>query len=313
MIGKLKVEVGVAFTSKLEGMFKDMNLSQEMTNEFRKQQEELQPDTKVDFSVNVLTSTFWPTKVVGSEVKTCTYPPAIEITRERFTAYYLNRHNGRKLSWKANMGTADLKATFKGRRHEINVSTYGMVILLAFNDLEPGESLSYSDLQTITSIPEEDLVRNLQSLAVAPKTRLLSKKPMSKDVKPADRFSINEQFTSKYTRFRVGVVAGSKAENDKEKKETSDMLEKDRAHQIEAAVVRTMKQRKQLSHHELVVEVVEQLRNRFSPDMGGVKKRIESLIERDYLERVDGSRETYRYLVRIFFPLFFCVFRFEFN
>jgi len=119
---------------------------------------------------------------------------------------------------------------------------------------------------------------------------------MSKDVKPTDRFTVNDQFVSKFLRFRVGVVTANKAENDKEKKETSEMLDRERGHQIEAAVVRTMKQRKQLSHQDLVIEVVQQLRNRFAPDMGSVKKRIESLIEREYLERVEGSRETYRYL-----------------
>jgi len=293
------VEVGVAFTSKLEGMFKDMSLSEEMTSEFRHLEQDLgggAATNKIDMTVHVLTSTFWPAKVVGSEVKTCTYPPVVETVRDNFTRYYLNRHNGRKLIWKANMGNADIRATFKGRKYEFNTSTYGMVILLSFNDLRPGESLSYTDLKTITSIPEEELIRNLQSLAVAAKTRLLLKKPMSKDVKPTDRFTVNDQFVSKFLRFRVGVVTANKAENDKEKKETSEMLDRERGHQIEAAVVRTMKQRKQLSHQDLVIEVVQQLRNRFAPDMGSVKKRIESLIEREYLERVEGSRETYRYL-----------------
>lgn len=305
MLGKLKVEVGVAFTSRLEGMFKDMNLSEEMTGEFRRIQQEYgdgddgKGEQKIDLAVNVLTSTFWPTKTVGSDVKPCLYPPVIEAARESFTRYYLTRHNGRKLIWKPNMGTADLKATFKGRKHEISVSTYGMVILLAFNDLGSGETLSFADLKNITSIPDVDLVRNLQSLAVAPRTRLLLKKPMSKDVKPTDTFMINDQFTSKHTRFRVGVVAANKAETDKEKKETNESVEKDRGQQLEASIVRVMKQRKQLSHQELVIEVVEQMKHRFLPDVGSIKKRIESLIEREYLERMEGSRESYKYLVSI--------------
>lgn len=297
MIGKLKVEVGVAFTSKLEGMFKDMNLSEEMTGEFRRFQEDNGARNDIDLSVNILTSTFWPTKTVGTEVKPCTYPPVIEAARESFTQYYLGRHSGRRLTWKANMGTADIKATFKGRKHEINVSTFGTVILLAFNDLPAGGTLSYDELKTITSIPEEDLIRNLQSLAVAPKTRLLKKSPMSKDVKPTDVFSVNEGFSSKQIRFRVGLVAANKAENDKEKKDTKESVEKDRGHQIEAAIVRIMKQRKTFNHQRLVIEVVEQMKSRFSPDMGSVKKRIESLIEREYLRRVEGSRDTYEYLV----------------
>jgi cullin 3 len=303
MIGKLKMEVGVAFTTKLEVMFKDMNVSEEMVKEFREYRSAASPSpsSNIDLSVNVLNSVFWPTKVVGQvETKSCTYPPIIESVRQQFSSYYHTRHNGRKLLWKGNMGQAVIKATFKGTRHEITVSTYGMVILLAFND---HASLSYSDLQTLTQIPEEDLIRNLQSLAVVPKTRLLTKTPMSKDVKPTDVFSINDSFSSKFVRFRVGVVAGNKAENDKEKRETADMVEKDRSHQIEASIVRTMKQRKELGHQDLVVEVIGQLRNRFAPDLGSLKKRIESLIERDYLERVEGSRETYRYLVCYYFRI----------
>jgi cullin 3 len=36
---------------------------------------------------------------------------------------------------------------------------------------------------------------------------------------------------------------------------------------------------------------------RFRPDLGMLKKTIESLIEREYLERIEGAdRPTYRYL-----------------
>lgn len=301
MISKLKVEVGVAFTSRLEGMFKDMNLSAEMTDEYRKVRAEngASREPGIDLGINVLTPTFWPSKLIGSEPKTCIYPPAIEVVRESFNKYYLNRHTGRKLTWKPNMGTADLRATFKGRKHEFNVPTFGMVILLAFNDLPQGQDrLSFEDLRAITAIPKADLIRNLQSLAVVAKTRLLLKTPMSKDVKPTDVFEVNDQFTSKQIRFKVNIVAGTnRAENEREKKETDERLAAERKHMIEAAVVRTMKQRKQLSHQELVMEVVDQLKARFPPEMKFIKTRIESLIEREYLERVEGSRETYRYLV----------------
>lgn len=46
-----------------------------------------------------------------------------------------------KLTWR--QGTADVKATFKGRKHEVNVSTYGMAILLVYNDVPVGESLTF--------------------------------------------------------------------------------------------------------------------------------------------------------------------------
>lgn len=44
MIGKLKLEVGVAFTSRMEGMFKDMNISEDLTSEFRRHKARLDED-----------------------------------------------------------------------------------------------------------------------------------------------------------------------------------------------------------------------------------------------------------------------------
>lgn len=44
MIGKLKLEVGVAFTSRMEGMFKDMNISEDLTSEFKKLQSQMEED-----------------------------------------------------------------------------------------------------------------------------------------------------------------------------------------------------------------------------------------------------------------------------
>jgi hypothetical protein len=57
---------------------------------------------------------------------------------------------------------ADLKANFGDKKHELNVSTYQMVILLLFNE---ADSLTYNEILHATSIPPGDLKRSLQSLA----------------------------------------------------------------------------------------------------------------------------------------------------
>ena len=64
---------------------------------------------------------------------------------------------------------------------------------------------------------------------------------------------------------------------------------------LEAAAVRIMKSRKELSHAELVNEVMRQTLL-FHPTGRDVKAVIEGLIEREFLERVEGSANTYRYL-----------------
>lgn len=41
------------------------------------------------------------------------------------------------------MGSADVRATFKARTHDLNVSTFALVILLLFENLDDGEFLTY--------------------------------------------------------------------------------------------------------------------------------------------------------------------------
>jgi cullin 3 len=313
MITKMKIELGNNFTIKLENMFKDMTLSEELTNDYRKRVAGLgDADPKrVDLSVNVLTQMSWPLEAFKANAEddpegkvSIIYAPEVERVKNGFEAFYYGKHNGRKLTWQTNMGDADIKATFasktggKSRVHDINCSTYSMLILLLFNDTTPGVSLTLEEIQAKTNIPTNALCRNLQSLAVAPKTRFLIKEPMSRDVKPGDRFSFNENFTSKFTRIKVGVVSvGNKVESDKERKETEKKNDDSRGFAIEAAVVRIMKSRKELPHAQLLQQTIEVLTSQFKPDVNMIKKRIESLIEREYLERMDEAPvPSYRYL-----------------
>jgi cullin 3 len=60
--------------------------------------------------------------------------------------------------------------------------------------------------------------------------------------------------------------------------------------------VRIMKSRKTLSHNELVSETIKLLQQRFMASPVVIKKRIESLIEREYLERGRDDRKLYNYL-----------------
>ena len=67
--------------------------------------------------------------------------------------------------------TPRVQANFGGKRHELNVSTYQMCILLLFNETD---RLSYGDIREATQIAPAELKRNLQSLACVKVRRLVN-------------------------------------------------------------------------------------------------------------------------------------------
>jgi len=288
LIVKLKTECGYQFTSKLEGMFTDMKTSQDTMQGFYASQAGDIGDGPT-LAVQVLTTGSWPTQPIA----TCNLPAEIFGVCEKFKNYYLGTHTGRRLSWQTNMGTADLKATFgRNQKHELNVSTYQMCILMLFNS---AERLSCKEIEQATEIPTSDLKRCLQSLACVKGKNVLCKDPMSKDIAEDDAFFVNDKFSSKFVKVKIGTVVAQK-ESEPEKQETRQRVEEDRKPQIEAAIVRIMKSRRVLDHNNIVAEVTKQLQARFLPNPVVIKKRIESLIEREFLERDKSDRKLYRYL-----------------
>lgn len=51
-----------------------------------------------------------------------------------------------------------------------------------------------------------------------------------------------------------------------------------------------------MKHQSLIQETVSQLSSRFQPKVADVKKAIDQLIDKDYIERVEGTRDQYSYL-----------------
>lgn len=117
MISKLKTECGCQFTSKLEGMFKDISVSNTTMEEFKnyviKKQKSL---SGVDLSVRILTSGFWPTATTANN---CNLPLTARNSFDVFRAFYLEKHNGRQLTLQPQLGCADLHSIFYGSRKEV--------------------------------------------------------------------------------------------------------------------------------------------------------------------------------------------------
>lgn len=309
MISKLKTECGCQFTSKLEGMFKDMTLSNSMLEEFKSHIIASNKNMMgVDLCCRVLTTGFWPTQSV---LPKCNLPASANLAFDTFKRFYLSKHSGRQLTLQPSLGSADLNAVFYGkpgrpnadlqsasdnqvtRKHILQVSTYQMVVLMLFSNKD---IWTFEEMKQETDIPEKDLIRTIQSLAMAkPTQRILLKEPKAKEILSSDTFCVNNGFTSKLIRVKINTVS-AKGESDPERQETRVKVDDDRKHEIEAAIVRIMKARKNMQHNLLVSEVTNQLKSRFLPSPVVIKKRIESLIEREYLARASEDMKMYSYV-----------------
>ncbi len=271
----------------------------------------------VDMFCRVLTTGFWPTQSV---LPKCNLPGNARLAFETFKRFYLSKHSGRQLTLQPSLGSADLNALFFGRtgkvseinddleggqtiasssasssnrKHILQVSTYQMVVLMLFSTKE---KWTFEEMKQETDIPDKDLIRTIQSLAMAkPTQRILLKEPKVKEIQSNDIFTVNDSFTSKLIRVKINTIS-AKGESDPERQETRIKVDDDRKHEIEAAIVRIMKARKKMQHNLLVTEVTNQLKSRFLPSPVIIKKRIESLIEREYLARASEDMKIYTYV-----------------
>ena len=139
-----------------------------------------------------------------------------------------------------------------------------MCILYLFNHYN---ELTLEEIADHMGFDQETCKKNVQSLNT-PKAKLLSHSE--------GKFKVNIKFASQQRRVQFPMPILEVAVR-KEK------VTQDRSHAVDAALVRVMKARKKMNYNDLRLEVVTLMRT-FKPDDALIKKRVASLIERDYLE-----------------------------
>jgi len=324
-VSKLKAECGTGYTSKMEGMFNDMELSKDVMSSYSAHlagQGDLATKSiagKVQMDVQVLTTGYWP---AHAQHPSLIFPDTLENKRTEFDAFYKSKYQGRRITWQNGLGNCIVKAFFpkiNGSR-ELNVSLCQALVLLCFNlgsdEDEDEVRLTIGDIMEKTGITDKgEAGRVLQSLSMGrdgtqvlrrieggrdsstensntASTPRKKQKSIRKSISDRDIFLFNENFTSNQRRIRITNIQMKESTTDRKKTHESVIL--DRLHLTDAAIVRIMKARKTLDHRDLVGEVMNQLK--FPTNGVDVKKRIESLIDREYLERVEGNSARYNYL-----------------
>jgi cullin-4 len=322
---RLKSECGAGYVSKMEGMFKDIELSREVMTTYsayeegRKNDPTFVPsDSKVDMEVQILTTGYWP---LDKKYPDIILPSHLLTKQTEFETYYKSKYQGRRITWQPGLGNCVVKATFpkvKGPR-DLIVSLCQAIVLLCFNDDDESSEekrLTIIDVMRISGMTDRtEAERILQSLSMGRDgTQVLKRidserintsegdsdsttpkkkfKSTRKSVSDSDVFVFNSDFTTNQRRIRITNIQIKEANEDRQK--IHEFVTLDRLHLIDAAIVRIMKSRKTLGHRDLVGEVLNQLK--FPAAGVDIKKRIESLIEREYMERAEGDRSRYNYL-----------------
>jgi Cullin, a subunit of E3 ubiquitin ligase len=329
---KLKSECGSGYTSKMEGMFKDIELSKDVMSNYTAHLSGLENSANtgtndsdashvLDMDVQVLTTGYWP---VHPQYPDIILPKIMLNKRADFDAFYKSKYQGRRIAWQNSLGSCIVKANFPkldGPR-ELNVSLCQALVLMCFNLDESGDerALTIGHIMEKTGILDRnEAERVLQSLSMGREgTRVLCRlenqnssedmhddgvnsesstprkkhKVIRKSISDTDLFTFNSNFSSNQRRIRITNIQMKETASDRKKTHESVIL--DRLHLIDAAIVRIMKARKTLEHRDLLGEVMNQLK--FPAAAVDIKKRIESLIEREYLERVEGNISSYNYL-----------------
>ncbi|XP_041737381.1 cullin-2 isoform X3 [Coregonus clupeaformis] len=288
MINKLKQACGYEFTSKLHRMYTDMSVSADLNNKFNNfiKTQESPVDLGISFQIYVLQAGAWPLTHVPSS--TFAIPQELEKSVQMFELFYNQHFSGRKLTWLHNLCTGEVKMNYLSKPYVAMVTTYQMAVLLAFNN---SETVGYKELQDSTQMNEKELQKTIKSLL---DVKMLNHDSQKEEIDAESTFSLNMSFTSKRTKFKI--TTSMQKDTPQEMEQTRSAVDEDRKMYLQAAIVRIMKARKVLRHNALIQEVINQSKARFNPSISMIKKCIEVLIDKQYIERSQSSADEYSYV-----------------
>ena len=290
IVAQFKEWYGPQFSGKMEGMIQETDAFYNAINTH---------DLKA-LTVRVLASGYWPTvwPTVASIEQSSYLPEELATCKNNFEKYYVDKHPNRRLSWMWSLGDATVRAFFGDVSYDLQLTTLQTVVLLLFNPVNgKPRSLGYKAIRMRVNIPEETLKRVLRSLACG-RYRILAKTPYGLTIHQADKFAVNTKFSCRYD-FIIRMPVAS-FDDSFPKRVEYDSSWTDPWYRIDAAIVRIMKRHEVMSHRRLMAKVEYQLAS-VDPDpklISDIKRRIEALVDRDYLARdlSDTGFDVYRYL-----------------
>ncbi|PHJ24653.1 cullin family [Cystoisospora suis] len=259
----------------------------------------------IEFSVQILTTGHWPTYPT---TPVC-LPPALKHCQLLFEEFYASQTQHRRVTWVPALGTVVVSGLFL-KKHDLLCNVYQACVLLLFNwdspyfpdgrhrrtgkekneetdkSDEPKEQKREDPKLTLSQIVEtlgldETTVKKMLGSFFLGRFKIIKKLG-------DDTYQVDPTFTCLNRKIKIPTPL-------QEEVQSRERVEEDRSIAIEAAIVRIMKARKSLQHQQLLAEVLSQL-SFFKPNPKLIKKRLEHLIEREFIERDRDNPNLYRYV-----------------
>ena len=262
-INKLKDICGKNYTYKLENMIKDVS------NKYL-------PEINKMNNTKILTAAFWPDFTHQKHI----IPANIYQLFKDYEEKYHEKYTGRKLKWVLPYSLISLDFEVN-EKYTIILPIPEASILMMFQD--KNQELSIDHISGFTKYSKEEII-NLCSKLV--KINIIYIENNNTTIR------FNSSFKSKRKKICIPVTLNKQNVNEKKSQEITD---KERKHIIEALIVRIMKSRKKLDHNSLISEIFSQ-KLLFEPSIKLIKNSLESLIDREYIERNDENINEYSYI-----------------
>ncbi|AMD20092.1 HCL059Wp [Eremothecium sinecaudum] len=301
VIQRLQSENSMEYTGKITKMFQDVRLSKQLGQEFNsvvKSEPDYSKDKYPEFQPFVLAETMWPFPYQEIEFK---LPEVLVPEHTKLVNLYVKKHNGRVLKWLWPLSRGEITADIgrQGRApFHFTVTLFQMAILLFFNE---HDTLTFEQIQEGTNLTTQHIV-----LSMAPfiKMKLLQQTPSGLENmgQLGTQYKLNKPY--KLAKSKVNFAAGVKGDlglsaSGKSEMQDSELMDKElnkeRQMFLEACIVRIMKAKRQLPHATLVNECIAESHQRFNAKVSLIKRAIDNLISKEYLQRSDEG-ESYQYL-----------------
>ncbi|EDO49091.1 predicted protein [Nematostella vectensis] len=289
MISRLKHACGYEYTNRLHWMFTDMSISSDLNSSFSDFLATAQVNMGINFSLLVLQSGAWP--LGQTSVSPFSIPQELIRPVQMFEQFYNGKFNGRKLAWLQHLSNGEVKLNYCKRTYFLTVSTFQMAVMLLFNDKL---QFTFSELSTLTQLLNKELTRIIQSLV---DVKLLNKTE-DDDSKEAT-YSLNMNFSSKRTKLKITSAVQRDSPQVVILLSTRGTADSDNwhLHLAEKPMVRSYHlQQTNDTLFSFCLQVISQSRARFIPSVPMIKKCIEALIDKQYLDRQEGSKDEYSYV-----------------